>query len=394
MEDLKYYLVGIDNVFLNSKIELMMDIIEFSKFIRNNGIYNVFISEYSEKFTVMKNITPKFKDSNIFFAFDCNKELMLWTDSWGYLSIEDFEESSKNGIFHSIISLKNKYSDCDNWKDSIGYRYESLRLHGYKNAEDVEKSVQFFQGYLFHYETYKKVQNYVKKGEFQDITQTIISFNAAFNDIYDFYDAKEMGAENIETLTSMNLLKKLKLKLKFKDFTSALLFAVMLKLKKSMKDSKGEREIRFNEIKIELEKHLPKNVCEGFRKVESDEDLEEIIQNEYGFSMIGFYNENNKEFHFSKLKVYIDASNVIHNGQRKGGKNTNTVNPKIEFLEECIKSLKEQGIKVTGAFLDYSKNDLLKLESIKSSMDSSNNELSKSESVKEFNKYQELKKRE
>ena len=109
MEELKYYLVGIDNVFLNSKIELMMDIIEFSKFIRNNGIYNVFISEYSEKFTAMKNITQKFKDSKIFFAFDCNKELMLWTDSWGYLSIEDYEESSKNGIFHSIISLKNKY---------------------------------------------------------------------------------------------------------------------------------------------------------------------------------------------------------------------------------------------------------------------------------------------
>ena len=51
LEELKYYLVGIDNVFLNSKIELMMDIIEFSKLIRNNGIYNVFISEYSEKFT-------------------------------------------------------------------------------------------------------------------------------------------------------------------------------------------------------------------------------------------------------------------------------------------------------------------------------------------------------
>ena len=158
-----------------------------------------------------------------------------------------------------------------------------------------------------------------------------------------------------------------------------------------MEKDKVEQEISLDEIKRGLEKYTPKNVYEGFRKVENDKDIIDMIQNEYGFSIIGYYNQRNKYFYFSKLEIYIDASNVIHNGQRRGGKNTNTVSPKIEFLDECIKSLREHGIKVKGAFLDYSKNDWLKLESIKSTIDSSSNELPKSEL--EFNKYQELKKK-
>ena len=362
MEELKYYLVGIDNVFLNSKIELMMDIIEFSKFIRNNGIYNVFIGEYSEKFTAMKNITQKFKDSKIFFAFDCNKELMLWTDSWGYLSIEDYEESSENSIFYTINRLKKEYSSAVEWHESTGHIYQLLRSMGYKTSEDVEESYRFFQGNLFRYETYEKVREFAKKGEFENITQLIISSNATFENVYDYYDAMEMKAPNMKTLLSMRLIEEIERKYKFENFTSALLFAVMLKLKKSMKDSKGEQEISLHEIKRELEGHFPKNVCEGFRKVESDEDIIDIIQNEYGFSTIGFYNEHNKYFYFSKLKVYIDASNVIHNGKKKGGKNENTDKPKIKFLEECIRSLEEQEIKVTGVYLDYSKKESLMLQ--------------------------------
>ena len=38
MVKLKYCGVGIDDVFLNSKIELMMDIVEFTSYIRNNSI--------------------------------------------------------------------------------------------------------------------------------------------------------------------------------------------------------------------------------------------------------------------------------------------------------------------------------------------------------------------
>ncbi len=360
MVKLKYYGVGIDDVFLNSKIELMMDIVEFTSYIRNNSIDNVFISEYSEKFSGMKNITPRFNDSKIFFAFDCNKNLMLWTDSWGYLSIEDYEESWKNRIFHTINRLKNKYSDWDYWQDSTGYIYESLRLEGYKNDEDVEDSIQFFQGHRFKYKKYREIRDYSKKCHFQNITQTIISSNAAFKDIWDYDDAMEMKAPNMETLSSMRLLKDLRYKLSFKDYTSALLFVVMLKLRRCKINSNEELKTSLEELRMELWKYSPETTYLDFRNVESDEDLEEIIQYKYGFSKIGFYNEYNNEFHFSKLIIFIDVSNVIHNGQRKGGKNANTEKPEIKFLEECIKCLEEQEIKVAGIYMDYTKNNSLR----------------------------------
>ena len=391
MEEINYYLVDIDNVSLNPKFVLMMNIIDFSNFIRNNGIKDIFISEYSEKFISTKKVEPKYKGSKIFYSFDCNKVLMLWTDSWGYDSIEYYEESSKNGIFYTINSLKKDYSNEDEWNDSPGRIYQLLRSWGYKSSKVVEYSARFFQGNLFRYEIYNKVRKLANKGKFRNITELIISSKAAFENLDDYYDAKELKAPNMVTLSSMRLIEEIKRKFKFEDYTSALLFAVMLKLKKSMEEDKGEQGISLDEIRRGLEKYTPKNVYEGFRKIESDEDIINKIQNEFGFSIIGYYNQWNKYFYFSKLKIYIDASNVIHNGQRRGGKNTNTVSPKIEFLDECIKNLREHGIKVTGAFLDYSKNDWLKLESIKSTIDSSGNELPKSEL--EFNKYQELKKK-
>ena len=362
MRELNYYKVEIDNVSLNSTFELMMDIVEFSKFIRNNGIYNIFISEFSEKFTSIKKIKPKFKDSEIFFAFDCNKVLMLWTDSWGCDFIEDYEESWENGIFHTINRLQKEYSGSDDWMDSTGHKYLQLSLSGYKKSEDVEESVKFFQGFLVEYKKYKKAREYSKKGGFTDITQLIISSNAAFENVYDYYEAMEMKAPDMNTLLSMRLIEGLTHEYKFKDYTSALLFAVMLKLNKSKKDSKGELKKSLHEIRRELEGYLPKKVCKGFREVQSDKDIIDIIQNEYLFSKIGFYNERNNNFYFSKLKIYIDASNVIHNGQRKGGKNENTDKPKIKFLEECIRSLEEQGIKVIGIYLDSNKYESIMLE--------------------------------
>ena len=362
MEELNYFWEDIDNVSLNSKIVLMTDIIEFSKYIRANGIKNIFFSEYSEKFISTNKIEPKYKGSIIFYAFDCNKVLMLWTDSWGYDTIECYEESSENGIFYTINRLKNEYSNEDVWNQSTGLIYQLLRSLGYKSSKVVEYSVRFFQGKLFRYEIYNKVRKVARKGRFENITQLIISSKAAFEDVNDYYAAMEVKAPDMKTLSSMRLIEEIELKYKFENHTSALLFTVMLKMKKLMKGDNGEEKRSLHEIRRELEKYLPKNVYEGFRKVESDKDIIDMIQNEYGFSMIGFLNENNKYFYFSRLKIYIDASNIIHNGQRKRGENKNTNKPTIEFLKECVSSLEELEIKVTGIYLDYSKEESLMLE--------------------------------
>ena len=130
----------------------MTDIIEFSKYIRANSIKNIFFSEYSDKFISTKKVEPKYKGSKIFYAFDCNKVLMLMTDSWGYDSIEYYEESSENGIFYTINCLKNEYSNEDEWNDSTGRIYQLLRSWGYKSSKVVEYSARFFQGNLFRYE--------------------------------------------------------------------------------------------------------------------------------------------------------------------------------------------------------------------------------------------------
>ena len=136
---------------------------------------------------------------------------------------------------------------------------------------------------------YNKVRKLANKGKFRNITELIISSKAAFENLDDYYDAKELKAPNMVTLSSMRLIEEIKRKFKFEDYTSVLLFAVMLKLKKSMEEDKGEQGISLDEIRRGLEKYTPKNVYEGFRKIESDEDIINKIQNEFGFSIIGYY---------------------------------------------------------------------------------------------------------
>jgi hypothetical protein len=361
MGELKYHMVRSDDTFLSSEIKITMEIGAFTKYIRDNGIENVFVSKFSGEFVKLKDKSPSFNDSIIFFTFDCNKIMMLWTDSLGFSSIEDYEESIKNQIFTMIIYFKQQYPDLEQWQDSIGTIYEHLRLVGYKESDDVKDSVEFFQGYLFSYLEYKKVRDYGKDHCFNNITEMINSQRGGFENCEDYNEAEYLKAPNIQTLRSMRLTMEIEHNFHFVDYTSSLLFAVMLKIRRRLKDpEKGELKSKLLDIRRELFMHMPRNQYKGFRNIETDQDLENILESEFGFSTIGSYSKQYKEFNFFLFKIYIDGSNIIHNGQREGGKTANLKYPKISYLEDCIRCLGEEEIKVTGVYLDYSKNESLK----------------------------------
>ena len=250
MGELKYHMVRSDDTFLSSEIKIMMEIGAFTKYIRDNSIENVFVSEFSGEFVKLKDKSPSFNDSIIFFAFDCNKIMMLWTDSLGFSSIEDYEESIKNQIFTMIIYFKQQYPDLEQWQDSIGTIYEHLRLVGYKESDDVKDSVEFFQGYLFSYLEYKKVRDYGKDHCFNNITEMINSQRGGFENCEDYNEAEYLKTPNIQTLRSMRLTMELEHNFHFVDYTSSLLFAVMLKIRRRLKDpEKGELKSKLSDIR-------------------------------------------------------------------------------------------------------------------------------------------------
>lgn len=359
MSSLGYHHAEIGDAFLKSEIRLRMEIDTFRDYIRKNKIKDVFVSEYSRNIINTKNEEPHFSDSKIFFAFDCNEKMMIFSDTWGFLEIEKYEESVNNKIFYSINRLKKNYNDYPFWQNSTGLIYYLVREKGYRKFEDLESSINFFHGDLVDSKYYEKFCSSDPESGYKNITELMISLKAGFPNTSDYDYAKELRAPDKVTLDSFLKVKELMYKLKLKDYTSALIFAVMLNIRKQRSDEKKERMVSLTELRMKISEYLPERPYEDFKEIRSNDELREIIQNEHKLSLIGSFNQLNDEFYFSKLNIYIDASNVIHNGQRRGGKNQNIATPRLDFLEDCIKSLEELGIKVAGIYTDNSRIELL-----------------------------------
>jgi hypothetical protein len=337
---------------LINSLESELPIDDFGRYVLDNKIENVFRYKPTIEFLNERRVSLKFKESILFVCF--HNQNLFWTDSWGYTDINDFLESYDNQIFFAIYESKEKYKDQVNWEDSVGQIYEEVKAHNYTSKEELEDSVKFFIGNLVDASVYRNIIQYVKEHRFRRIDELITSVSGGFANLEDYVEAKESRIPNIQTLQSYRLVEELTNYFDFKNWTEALLFAVLLKLKKE-EDEETESErmmVDLDKIFYKLRNYLPKNNNTKFPKIAKKEDLEDIFLKRSAFSWIGFYSPANKSFEYSPMKLYIDGSNIVHNGRKRGEINKNLVRPVVSYLGDCISCLEKIGISPAGIYID------------------------------------------
>ena len=350
--DLRYYYLNWSEIFLISSVEIRLEIDEFSKFIIENKVENIFLSEPSKEFLKQRNIKLRFDDSRVFFIFV--EHCAYWSDSWGFYEIEDFRESESNGTFFAINRLREEYKGKVYWQDSVGSIYEDSKNSGYSLGDDFEKSVRFFDGYVAPNIISTTIMKYAHEKGFRTINEVLTADKAGFLDIDDYSDGREFKAPDKSTLESFRALEKLKYHMSLKNKTNALLFAVLLKIKAKLKEKESDNNfsVKLDEIWDALSTFMPKNNYVDFSIIPSLDELRKVIIENSSYSLIGFYDRSNDAFQFSELKLYVDASNILHNGSKKGYPNKSSPTPNITYLKECLRDLKTNSIKVTGIYID------------------------------------------
>ena len=350
--DLRSYNLDWSEVFLISSTEIKLEIDDFSRFILENGIENIFWSQPSEKFLMERNLKLRFKDSKVFFIF--KEQCVFWSDSWGYFNIEDFQESYDNHIFFAINRLKQEFSKQNYWQDSTGSIYEDIKNKGWIFDNEFEKSVRFFEGYVAPEKISKIIMKYSYEYGFRNIKEILISERAGFRDFDDYSDGREFKAPDKSTLESFRTLEKLEFNMSLKNKTHALLFAILLQIKLKLKD-KTSHIIPFEnlgQIYETLLLFMPKTNYAGFIPISGLEELHKVILEEPSYSLLGFYDRSSDAFQFSELKLYVDASSILHNGPKRGYENKDEPYPNIYYLEDCLRSLKKNSIEVSGIYID------------------------------------------
>lgn len=359
-------------------ITTKMEINEFTNYIIQNKVNNIYVAEFASFESINGRYLPEFEDSQIFYVLD-NKCQLLWTDSKGFYCIDDYLESKglnsfvindhENfniynegiNIFQFIDNYKKKYEDIDIWNNSPGKIYYRLRNANYKSFIDAAKSIDFFEGCIIDRNIYNKLAGYYNSNRFSNITDVIISYRGEFNNSYEIDEAQNYMAPDIKTFESIKLVKMLNNLMKFKDLTVSLLFALMIKYKHEMETKYHKKEnidITIDKLFEMLKMYMPKSKCKDFRIVNSSEELTKILRENLQFSLIGFLNYSDSsdvKFTFSSLKIYIDGSNIIHNGAHKnngGIKNNNIKKPDVSFLSELIDNLKQKKISIYGIYID------------------------------------------
>ena len=358
--DMRYYNLDWSNVFLITSTETMLGIDEFSRFVIENEIENIFWSQPSEAFLKERNTKLRFPDSKIFLVFVGH--VMYWSDSWGYWKVEDFLESYENRIFFAINRLKEKYADQIYWKDSVGSLYEDAKYEEYTLEEEFESSVKFFNGCIQNSKSSKVIMDHAKKKGFRMIDEMLISEEAGFVNFDDYSDGKEFRAPNKQTLESVRLLENLEYSLKFKDKTHALLFAVLLWRKEKLKEIQSNNipPEKLDLIYSDLLMFMPRVSYTGFNRISNQEEVKRMILENSSYSLLGFYDQSNEAFQFSELKLYVDGSSILHNGQKRGYQDENKLYPDISYLEDCLRDLETISIMVTGVYIDSGTVRLLK----------------------------------
>ena len=349
---IRCYDIDLARTYLINSIESELPIDDFSQYVLNNKIENVFRYKPTIEFLNERRVSLKFKESILFVCF--HNQNLFWTDSWGYIDINDFLESYDNQIFFAINRLKEKYKDQVNWEDSVGQIYEEAKAYNYTTKEELEDSVTFFDGHLVGASVYRNIIQYANEHRFRRIDELITSVSGGFANLEDYIEAKESRIPNIQTLQSYRLVEELTNYFDFKNWTEALLFAVLLKLREEedVETESERRMVDLDKIFYKLRNYLPKINNTNFPKIAKKEDLEDIFQKRSAFSWIGFYSPANKSFEYSKVKLYLDGSNIIHNGQKSGQEGRNRSEPQLSYLKECIISLEKIGISPAGIYVD------------------------------------------
>lgn len=335
-----------------NSFESVLPIDDFGRYVLDNKIENVFMYKPTEEFLNERRVSLKFKESILFVCF--HNQNLFWADSWGYTDINDFLESYDNRIFFAINKLKEKYNNQPIWEDPVGHIYEDVKSCNYVSEGELEESVNFFDGDLVNASISKNIIQYANEHGFRRIDELITSMSGGFASHEDYIEAKEFRIPNNQTLRSYKLVEELLDHFDFKNRTEALLFAVLLKLRKEAVEGaeSGRMMVGLDKIFHKLQNYLPKINNTNFPKIASKEDLEDIFMKRYAFSLLGFYSPANKAFEYSEVKLYLDGSNIVHNGRKIGTENRNSIKPEIKYLKDCIRCLKNINIIPAGVYFD------------------------------------------
>ena len=349
---IRCYDIDLSRTYLINSIESELPIYDFGRYVLDNKIENVFKYKPTKEFLNERRVSLKSKESILFVCF--HNQNLFWTDSWGYTDINDFLESYDNHIFYAINKLKEKYKDQLNWADPVGHIYEDVKADNYVSEGELVESVKFFDGDLVEASISKNIIQYAKEHCFRRIDELITSMSEGFANHQDYIEARELRIPNNQTLQSYRLVEELTNNFDFKNWTEALLFAVLLKLKREMNEGteSGRIMVDLDKVSHKLRNYLPKIDNPNFPKIARKEDLEDILLKRPAFSWLGFYSSSNKSFEYSPMKLYIDGSNIVHNGRKKGADNRNSIKPEINYLKDCIRCLENINIIPAGIYID------------------------------------------
>ena len=178
---MRYYNLNWSEVFLISSTEIKLEIDDFTRYIMENKVENIFWSQPSEKLLKERNIKLRFDDSKLFLIFV--GQCIYWSDSWGFNKIEDFQESYSNNMFFAINRLREEYKGKVYWQDSVGSIYEDAKDRGYSIEDEFEESVKFFEGYVASKEISSVIMKYANEKGFRTVNEVLISDRAGFSNI-------------------------------------------------------------------------------------------------------------------------------------------------------------------------------------------------------------------
>lgn len=344
------YLVTNGGFDTSAQVTFVLEPEDFVNLVKNSKIDDIFLLDPRDPYLSKLNF-PKRKECRIYWAVvkEC---VVCVTDPMGFRTIDKLRESINDESYYTIESLKLKSSD-NLWDDEIGQIYESLLEMGYDTSKKIEDAFHFYEGHIWkNYTEFVKCKEQARKGKFRTFHELCTAKSGGFLDLFELEEARQIKASDKQTLEAYRLLIDLKQQFDLENLSESLVTGVVITL--ASRDSKLSPEGSFlslDKIYYEYRRLIPEHSSKEFEKFTNESEIEEFLKSSKA-GAFGHYNSPNKEFQYSKARIYIDGSNISFKGVKKGEKRKSLEIPDLTILENCYLEFQKRKLGGVKIYMD------------------------------------------
>jgi hypothetical protein len=336
-----YYQVRKGGLNTAANVEVSLYPEDFLKFIKNHGLTDIYLVEKDDPFVVRKDIVKKSR-CNYFFAAT-HDNVICFLDAMGFSNLESLEESIQNRSFYAIQRIKDT-DNSDYWKEDTGTIYEDLSEKGYNDDTKIRNAYRFLEENIdiMTYDEFLQCEARAKDGSFRTLHEICISKQAGFRDRYDYEEARELMAPDIQSLDAHRLLEEIQDELDYDNMSESLIAGVIVHLAtENEKNVEGETFIDLTKI-YNLYRHWqPEKPREELNRFKKEEDIDTFLQSSKG-RLLGYYSPSNRQYQFSFARIYIDGANVAFKGAKRGDGSKGLNRPDISVLTSCYDKIQNE----------------------------------------------------